>query len=199
MEFLCTSISVGGDCSHYFIIHILANMYSILISVVIVSILIIVFKSLVSINNRDRKNKMSDLVHRFEMLGKEFNLNIYKKEILQHFIIGLDELRKKLFVFKNVQDKYDFIIVNLKDMRSCIKKKIYKSSMVRATRNRRPEKYLDKIVIEFEYMSGSERVQVAFYDSMINNSTEIYDLDKSAAEWERELAQTIDENLKKTA
>ena len=142
---------------------------------------------------------MSDLVHRFEMLSKEFNLNIYKKEILQHFIIGLDELRKKLFVFKNVQDKYDFIIVNLKDMRSCIKKKIYKSSMVRATRNRRPEKYLDKIVIEFEYMSGSERVQVAFYDSMINNSTEIYDLDKSAAEWERELAQTIDENLKKTA
>ena len=104
-------------------------MYSILISIVIITILIVIFKTLVSINNRDRKDKMNDLVHRFDILGKEYNLNICKKEILQHFIIGLDELRKKLFVFKNLQDKYDFVIVNLKDMGSCSKKKIYRSSM----------------------------------------------------------------------
>jgi len=166
---------------------------------VIIAILIIVFKTLISINNRDRKDKLRDLVLRFDMLEKEYNLNIYKKEILQHFIIGLDERHKKLFVFKNVQDKYDFEIVHLKDMRSCSKKKIYNSSMVQTARNRRPEKYLDKIVIEFEHMSGRERIQLAFYDSTINNSTEIFDLNKKADEWERELGETIQVNLRKIA
>jgi hypothetical protein len=177
----------------------LPNMDSILISIVIITILIIAFKTLVSINNRDRKDNMSDLVHRFDMLEKEYNLNIYKKEILQHFIIGLDELHKELFVFKNVQDKYDFLIVHLKDISGCSKKKIYRSSMVQATRNRRTDKYLDKIIIEFEHLNGKERIQVTFYDSMINNSTEIFDLDKRADVWERELAETINVNLKKLA
>jgi hypothetical protein len=189
----------GRVCSHCFIINILTIMYSILISIVIITILIVIFKTLISINNRDRKDKMSELVHRFDILGKEYNLNIYKKEILQHFIIGLDELRKKLFVFKSLQDKYDFVIVNLRDMRSCLKKRVYKSSKIQTARNRRPEKYLDKIIIEFENMSGNERVQVAFYDSIINNSTEIFDLDKKADDWERELAEMINDNLKKIA
>src|SRR3978361_626363 len=109
-ESLSAPIRAGRNCSHYFIIHILAHMYSILISIVIISILIIVFKTLVTINNRDRKDKISDLVNRFDLLGKEYNLNIYKKEIMQHFIIGLDSLHKKLFVFKNVREKYDLII-----------------------------------------------------------------------------------------
>ena len=161
--------------------------------------MIVIFKTLISINNRDRKDKMSDLVHRFDILEKEYNLNIYKKEILQHFIIGLDELRKKLFVFKNLQDKYDFVIVHLEDMGGCSKKKIYRSSMSQTTRNRRPDKYLDKIIIEFDYLNGSERVQVVFYDSAINNSTEIFDLDKKADEWEKELAETIMGNVKKIA
>ena len=174
-------------------------MYSILISIIIIAILIIVFKTLVSINNRDRKNKMSDLVHGFDIIEKEYNLNLFKKEILQNFIIGLDELHNKVFVFKSVQDKFDFVIVNLKDMKGCSKKKIYKSSMMQATGRRRPEKYLDKIVIEFEYRSGGERIQVAFYDSMIHNVTQISDLEKRADEWERNLAESISKDLKKIA
>ena len=71
--------------------------------------------------------------------------------------------------------------------------------MVQTARNRRPEKYLDKIVIEFEHMSGRERIQLAFYDSTINNSTEIFDLNKKADEWERELGETIQVNLRKIA
>jgi hypothetical protein len=174
-------------------------MDSVIISIVIITILIIVFKTLVSINNRDRKEKMSDLVHRFDILEKEYNLNIYKKEILQDFIVGLDKLRKKLFIFKKALDKYDFMIVNIKDLKFCSKKKIYNSSMVQSTRNRRPDKYLDKIVLEFDYTSGNETIRVVYYDSMINNATEISDLDKRADEWERELAEMINGNLKKIA
>jgi len=142
---------------------------------------------------------MNHLVHRFDILEKEYNLNIYKKEILQDLIVGLDKLRKKLYVFKNVQDKYDFIIVNLRDLKFCSKKKIYKSSMVQTTRNRKPDKYLDKIVLEFEYINGNETIRLVYYNSVINNATEISDLDKRADEWERELAEMINENSKKIA
>jgi uncharacterized protein YpmB len=174
-------------------------MYSILISILIITILIVVFKTLVSINNRDRKDQLNDLVHRFDILEKEYNLDLYKKEILQYFIIGLDELKRKLFVFKSLQDKYDFIIVNLKDLKGCSKKKIYKTSLMQATMNKRPEKYLDKIVIDLEYRKGNERFQVAFYDSVINKTTQILDLNKRADEWERNLAELINQDLKKIA
>lgn len=65
--------------------------------------------------------------------------------------------------------------------------------------NRRPGKYLDKIILEFENINGTERVQVAFYDSMVNNAAEILDLDNRASDWERELAEMIDEDAKKIA
>jgi hypothetical protein len=174
-------------------------MYSLIICFVIITILIIVFKTLVSINNRHRKDKLNNLVYRFGILEKEYNLNIYKKEVLENFIIALDEEHKKLFVFKILRDHYDFIIVHIKDIKACSKKKIYKSSLVQETRNRRPEKYLDKIVLEFEYKRGGGQVQVAFYDSAINNANQIFHLNKRADEWEKHIAETTNENLLKTA
>ena len=143
---------------------------------------------------------MNDLVHRFDILGKEYNLNIYKKEILQNFIIGLDELRKKLFVFKKVAGQIRFCNYRFKGYEKSVQRKRYiKARWSGRQGTEGPKNIWIKSSWNLSPMNRNERVQVAFYDSEINNSTEIYHLDKRGGEWERELSEKIDENLKEIA
>jgi hypothetical protein len=164
-------------------------MYTIIISVAIITLALAIYKALRAIRRHDRLDEIFSLDQRFDNFEKENNLKFSKKERLNDFVIGLENVRKKLFVFKKVNDNYELLIVDLKEIKSCCKRKIYKSVV---TENRNKEtRDLDKIIIEFENTTGDERLQVPFYESIQNKQVEILELEHKAEEWESFLKSRI--------
>ena len=49
---------------------------------------------------------------------------------MENFIIGLDEFRTVLFVILKTEGKYDAQIIHLRNVKSCSKKKIYRTNLL---------------------------------------------------------------------
>ena len=103
-------------------------MSTIIVAAVLILVIISICLILVSLNNKDRQKTTTELLNHFSKLGTENNLSFSSQEILQNCIIGLDGIQRKLLILKkNDEDKYDSLILDLNDVKSCSKKKIYRS------------------------------------------------------------------------
>ena len=105
-------------------------MSSIIVASVLILIIVLIILMLVSINNRHRKKNAIELVNRFNELGERNNLSFTHKELMENFTIGLDEFRKILFVIRRIDGKYDSQVINLRNVKSCSKKKIYRTNLL---------------------------------------------------------------------
>jgi hypothetical protein len=175
------------------------DMSTIIIAGIIILFIVIISLVLVSINNNRRKKMTIELVGRFNELSKTYNLSFAQKEIMKDFIIGLDELHKRLFVLRKAGNKYDFQIIDLKDVKSCSKKKIYKSINMGTIKKERHENHLDKIALQFDYLDNRNPVQIAFYESSENHLLEIPELEQKAESWAAILTKTLNIKVRSTA
>ena len=140
-----------------------------------------------------------ELVGRFNELGERNNLSFTHKEMMGNFTMGLDELRMKLFVLGKTGEKYDFQIIDLKEVKSCSKKKIYKSINMGTIKKERYESHLDKIALQFDYFDNRDPVQIAFYESSRNHFFEIPELERKAGGWVAIIIKTLNIKLKNIA
>lgn len=172
-------------------------MYLIIISVAIIILGMATFKAFRAIRRHDREGGIFDLEQRFYSIEEKNNLKFNKKERINNFVIALEKVRKKLFIFKKIDDNYELLIVDLKKIKSCFKQRIYKSMVTDSKGNCARD--LDKIIIEFVDMTGDERVQVPFYESIQNMPMEILELEHKADEWKIILENTIVNHYKEPA
>jgi len=164
----------------------------------LILLLAIIIGALVSINNNQRKKKTLELATRFNELGEKNYLSFTHKEVIENFIIGLDQLRMKLFALRKAGDRYDFQVIDLKEIRSCSKKKIYKSINMGTVKKENYENYIDKIVLQFDFLDNRDPVQIAFYES--NGSlSDIPELERKVTNWITILTDTLNRKLKSTA
>jgi hypothetical protein len=174
-------------------------MSSIIIAGALITIIVIICLVLVSINNTHRKKLTLELVSRFNDIGIGYNLSFSNKEIFKNFIIGLDELRKKLLILRKTDDKLHLQVIDLKEVKSCSKQKIYKTVNMGTIKKEQYEKHIDKIVLEFVYTDIRDPVQIIFYESAINNLAEMFELDQKTYSWETILTKTINKMPKAIA
>ena len=174
-------------------------MSTIIIAVVLISIVAILCLMLVSINNSHRKKIADDLVSRFNKLGHEMNLYFLKKEILGNLMIGLDDLYKKLLILRKSDDKYDSFVLNLNDVKSCSKRKIYERVNIGTMRREIYENCIDKIILEFDYSDNREPFQVSIFESGKNPLLEMSAFEQKARDWEIILNKSINREVKKIA
>lgn len=171
-------------------------MSTIFIAAVLISIVAILCLMLVSINN---KQIASDLVSQFNKLGQEMNLYFSKKEILGNLMIGLDDLYKKFLILKKSEDKYDSYVINLNEVKSCSKRKIYERVNIGTMRREIYENCIDKIILEFDYSDNREPFQVSFFESRKNPLLEMSAFEQKARDWEIILNKSINREVKKIA
>ena len=165
----------------------------------IVLFLAIIIAVLVSINNKSRRGSAMKLVGRFNELGEKNNLSFTQKEMMENFVIGLDELRMKLFMLRKAGNQYDFQLVNLREIKSCLKKKIYQSINIGTEKKEKYVNYLDKIVLQFDFVDNREPLQIAFYASSGDNPLQLPELEQKANSWVAILTQTLNNKLKNRA
>ena len=174
-------------------------MSSIIVASVLILIIVLIILMLVSINNRHRKKNAIELVNRFNELGERNNLSFTHKELMENFTIGLDEFRKILFVIRRIDGKYDSQVINLRNVKSCSKKKIYRTINIGTLKKERYENHIDKIVLEFDDLDNKAPIQVSFYESGGNHLLEMSDLEAKAASWVNILTKTLNTKIKGTA
>jgi len=174
-------------------------MSSIVIVGILVLILVVIILLLVSINNKHRKKTAMELVDRFNELGGSNNLSFTYKEMTENFIVGLDQLRMKLFVLRKAGIRYDFQVIDLKEIKSCSKKKIYKSINMGTVKKERYENHIDKIVLEFDFSDNRDPVQISFYESGEDHVLDMPELERKAGSWVAILTKALNSKLKSTA
>lgn len=165
----------------------------------LILLLAIIIGALVSINNNQRKKKTLELASRFNELGEKNYLSFTHKEVIENFIIGLDQLRMKLFALRKAGDRYDFQVIDLKEIRSCSKKKIYKSINMGTVKKERYENHIDKIVLEFDFSDNRDPVQISFYESGEDHVLDMPELERKAGSWVAILTKALNSKLKSTA
>lgn len=174
-------------------------MSSIIIAGALILIIVFISLMLVSINNKHRKKEANQLLDRFNELAERNNLSFTHKEIMENFIIGLDEAHKKLLVSIKPGTKYNSFVIDLDQIKSCSKKKIYKTINMGTIKKQKLETLVDKIVLEFDYTAIKEPAQIPFYEA---GSDQLFDMDErvqKAGSWEIILNKTINTKLRSTA
>ena len=83
-------------------------MSTIIVAASLVSVIIFISLILVSINNKQRQKRVTELLDHFSKLGTENNLSFSSQEILENCIIGLDGIQRKLLILKKIDEhEYD--------------------------------------------------------------------------------------------
>lgn len=174
-------------------------MSSILIAGLFILFIALIVVVLVSINNNHRKKTARELIDHFNEFGERHYLTFTRKEKMENFIIGLDESYKKLFVLRKAGNQYDSQVIELKEVKSCSNKKLYKSINMGTVKRERYETHFDKIVLQFDYFDARDPVQIIFYEQGRDHLTDMADLERKAESWVAILTQTLNIKLKSTA
>ena len=175
-------------------------MSTIIVAAVLILVIMSICLILVSLNSKDRQKTTTKLLNNFRKLGIENNLSFSSQEILQNCIIGLDGMQRKLLILeKNDEDKYDSLVLDLNDVKSCSKKKIYRSVNVGTGKKEKFENQIDKIVLAFDFIDNRQPVQISFFDPVTNHIFAMQELEQRAKNWETILTKLVNTDLKKIA
>jgi hypothetical protein len=175
-------------------------MSTIIVAAVLILVIISICLILISLNNKDRQKTTTELLTHFSKLGTENNLSFSSQEILQNSIIGLDGIQRKLLILKkNDKNKYDSLVLDLNDMKSCSKKKIYRSVNVGIGKKEKFENQIDKIVLAFDFVDNRQPIHISFFDPVTNHVFRMLELEQKANNWETILTKLLNTDVKKIA
>lgn len=175
-------------------------MSTAIVAIIIISVLVFIVALLVVLNNRDRKKVTLELLERFSRLAMQHNLSFSSQEILENAIIGVDGIQRKvLFISRSGSEKYESILVDLHDVKSCSVRNVYRSVNVATGKEKKLEQLLDRIVIEFEKKYGGEPVQITFFQQMVNHFSLMKELEQKAKNWQSMLSKLISNDMVKIA
>jgi hypothetical protein len=175
-------------------------MSTIIVAAILIAGTISICLILVSINNKDRKKTTAELLNRFSKLGTENDLSFSSQEILGNCVIGLDGMQRKFLVLKKIDtDKYASLLIDLSEVKSCSKKKIYRNVNIGTGKKEKFENHIDKIVLDFDFIDNSRSVQISFFEPIVDPPLTMPELEQKAKNWETILSKIINPGLKKIA
>ena len=175
-------------------------MSTFIVAAILIAVIVSICLILVSINNKHRQKTTAALVTQFSKLGTENNLSFSSQEILENCIIGLDGIKRKLLILNKIdKDKYEPILLNLDEVKSCSKKKVYRSVNIGTRKKEKFENQIDKIVLAFDFIDNRQPVHVLFFEPFTNHILTMSDLEQKAKNWETILSQIVNTGLKRIA
>jgi hypothetical protein len=131
-------------------------------------------------------------------LGSEQNLDLTAQEILKHSLIGLDDRKKKILIVSGIPEgQPHHYVIDLNEVSSCSVKKYYGRIHVNGLVNRGLNQYLEKMVLQIEFHSKKQPVDILFYKITDNDIRELPELELKARKWMELLSKISLNYLKK--
>jgi hypothetical protein len=163
-------------------------MSTILVAAILVGSVVAICLLLISIHNKHKREVMNNLFKHFSQLGTENNLSFSSQEVLNHCVLGLDGINRKILVVTKEDGFFSSFITDLNEVRNCSVKKIYGTIKVGDLKNHKLDQYLQKIVLHFE-LNRKPPVEIVFYKNFDNHVYETKELEQKAKHWEAILSK----------
>jgi hypothetical protein len=172
-------------------------MSTTIVAIILLCVIAAVCVILVWVNNKDRDKNAIHLLNRFTDIAMQSNLSFSSQEILEATLIGLDGIQKKLLIItKTGADEYDSLLIDLNEVKSCTKRKLFKDINVGGNKKVKFEKQIDKIVLDIQFADGRPGVQIIFFQPITNDIFTLAELESKAGHWEAIISQLINPRLK---
>jgi hypothetical protein len=152
----------------------------------------------VSIDKRQRRKSISQLLHHFSELGSKNNLTFSSQELLPDCIIGVDGVHRKLLILEKRDGGYTDFVIDLNEVKSCHIKKYYDPIPIGALKAKMEEQCLNKVVLLFDNINhNSLPLVVKFYDQAQTSIYQLAELEQKAKDWEVMLTKMLHAPLTK--
>ena len=168
-----------------------------IIAFIIVVSIVILFFLLVYMSHQDLKKKQAAFLLQFSKLGSRYGMSFTSQEILPQRIIGLDGILQKILVFETGNESIDWYLINLKEVESCVLKKIPGNIGISQSGFEQPEDRAEVIVLEFSFKNNLQTVVLPFYERSRNAINEIAGLTQKAKDWEVMLSKMLTNEVKR--
>jgi hypothetical protein len=165
-------------------------MSTLLVAAIIVGSIVAICLLLIGIHNKHKREAMNNILKHFSQLGTENNLSFSSQEILNHCVLGLDGVNRKILVVTREDNFYGSFIIDLNEVKNCTVKKIYGTIKPGDLKDHKIEQYLEKIVLHFE-LNSKPPVEIVFYKNFDNHIYEIQELEQKAKHWETILSKML--------
>jgi hypothetical protein len=167
-------------------------MSTIIVSVILVGSIIAVCLLLISVAKKQKNKKMNQLLNRFNELGIVYNLSFSSQEFFNNTIIGLDGINRKLLVLEQTSNTgFDDYVLALDEVKNCTIMKHYGNINPGDLKNKHLETYLERIVLHFEFKTGTEPVEVGLYNHIDDNIYCLADIQRKAQHWQQILVKML--------
>lgn len=131
-------------------------------------------------------------------LGSTYNLTFSRQEILKDFMLGLDDMKKKLLIVSGINEGcLHPYIIDLNEISSCSVKKYYGRINVNGLKSSELNQYLEKIVLQIEFHSNKQSADVLIYKRTDNDIRELPELELKAKKWVELLSKISPNSLRK--
>ncbi|HEV8082020.1 MAG TPA: hypothetical protein VGP55_02405 [Chitinophagaceae bacterium] len=175
-------------------------MLTIISAAIIVSSVILIFKGLIFLHNREEKKTSAALNAYYNEVATKHSLTVLNPEIIKDAILGLNEICDKLLVVKSVETgKYKWHIIDLYNVKSCTVIKDCKSSYSNNPKEKTTERFVDQIYLQFEFIDEEENVEINFYTHILNHISDMPQSEQKARKWEEVISKIIKKKLKRIA
>ena len=166
-------------------------MSTFFVAAVLVGIVAAVILLLVSLDKKQKRKAMTQLLDAFRQTGSEHNLSFSSQEILKEAVIGLDGVNRKLLVLEQEADNtFTSFVIDLNEVKSCSVRKEYGTISYSDAKERKPEQYLQRITLHF-LLCDKPPVEVVFYKHFHDHIYEIAGLESKARHWEAILSKMV--------
>ena len=159
-------------------------MYTIIIAFTIVAVLALLIMGLILIHDRQSGKMVADLLDRFAKEAQKENMKCSKKEILGYIIIGLDDVYNKMMILKRTGDAHHTLVIELNEVKSCSKRKVYHKVDISMGKREKYENYIEEIVLSFDIPPQRKEENISFYDSGVHGLLDLAEAEQKATEWE---------------
>lgn len=166
-------------------------MTTISVAAIIIAFIAAVSLLLISINNKQKRIAMKQLLQRFHQLGSDHNVTFSSQEMLKDSLMGLDGLRRKLLIVRKDGHQFQSLVLNLDEVKTCSVKKQYGTIFSGDMPTNKLDQYLEQIILHFELHPDQPPVEVLFYHHYLNHVFEIAELERKARHWEAILSKIV--------
>ena len=163
-------------------------MSTLLVAAILVGSVAAICLLLIINHNKHKRETMNKILRHFSQIGTENNLSFSSQEMLNDSLLGLDGMKRKILVVKKVNDNYESMVIDLRDVKSCSVKKKYGTIKADDLKNNKLEKYLEEIVLHFD-LNNKPSAEISFYNDVENNVYQTMELEQKARHWEAILSK----------
>jgi len=143
---------------------------------------------------------MNQIVNSVGKVENELNPAFFRREMFNDKVIELVRSDRKLVVSSPVDGiSFDEYVIDLEEVKCVSVKKYYGSIKPGDLKNRSLDAYLERIALHFEFNSGRDPVEIAFYSHIENDGYNREAIEHKAECWKQHLGKIIRGPLEKRA